>query len=389
MDMVVLIWIDWYPYHHARLRALLNARREGLRAAGIELVGRTGVHKGLVFREAADPGVPLTTLLPNADWSPRIQLRSSILLWKELNRLDPSVVFVPGYYTAPGFTAALWGRVKRRRTVLMTESTQFDHPRTGWKEAVKGFGIRSLFSYAICGGKAHARYLQALGFPADRIGTCYDVVDNSYYAQMAQSARELDAQSTPHQPYFLFAGRLSPEKNVAGLITAYKNYRRNGGTWQLVLVGSGPQEQVLRQAADESGFAEDITFAGLKGASELSRYYARAGCFVLPSTREPWGLVVNEAMAAGLPVIVSDRCGCAEDLVIDGANGYVFSPAREGDLESKLMQMETAGDRQRAAMSLRSTRLVASISPDRWAEEVARICRAGDQPNQAELVMSR
>jgi 1,2-diacylglycerol 3-alpha-glucosyltransferase len=377
--MIVLIWIDWYPYHHARLRALLNDRRIGNRAAGIELVGRTGVHKGLVFREAAEASFPLTTLMPSTDWSAGAQLRGATLLWKELNRLNPSVVFVPGYYTLPAFAAAVWGRMKRRRTVLMTESTQHDHPRTAWKEFAKGVAIRALFDYAISGGKAHRRYLRALGFPADRMGGCYDVVDNAFYAT-AKESRESRSNC------FLFAGRLAPEKNVAGLIDAYAAYRRKGGGWRLVLVGGGPEERVLRREAAGCGFGGDIQFAGLKNARELAVCYAQAGCFVLPSTREPWGLVVNEAMAAALPVIVSNRCGCAEDLVIDGGNGFLFDPQRAGELAAKLMDMERAGGERRAEMGRRSERIISGISPEAWAEEVERISRVGYEPG-ARLTM--
>lgn len=380
--MVVLIWIDWYPYHHARLRALVNNSRIGKQAVGIELVGRTGVHKGLVFREAAEASLPLITLMPSTDWGRGAQIRGARLLWKELNRLNPEVVFIPGYYTLPAFAAALWGRLNRRRTVLMTESTQHDHSRTPWKEAAKGLVMRLLFDFAISGGKAHRRYLQALGFPSNRIAGCYDVVDNHFYASRAASIRNDKTIAPPAVPYFLFAGRLAPEKNVDGLINAYTEYRRAGGTWGLVLVGGGPQESFLKSLAAASGYATDIRFTGLKNASELAAYYAHAGCFVLPSTREPWGLVVNEAMAAALPVIVSNRCGCADDLVLDGGNGFLFDPAIPGALASKLTEMEAAGDPGRARMAAVSSQLIDKISPERWAEEVDRIRSAQHDSGQ-------
>lgn len=368
--MIALIWIDWYPYHHARLRALVDG---GMQAVGIELVGRTGVHKGLIFRETAAPDLPLITLMPDADWSRATQIRGAVLLWKALNRVNPSVIFVPGYYTLPALAAATWGRIKGRRSVMMTESTQHDHARTWWKEFAKGLLIRSLFDYAICGGKAHVRYLQALGFSADRIGGCYDVVDNAFYSESAESVRSGSVRLNSSSPYFLFTGRLAPEKNVDGLIRAYTAYRTRGGQWPLVLVGAGPDEHRLRQMAAASEFGRDIVFTGLKFGRDLAACYAEAGCFVLPSTREPWGLVVNEAMASGLPVIVSDRCGCVEDLVVPGENGYRFNPAAEGDLESKLTQMELVGPQKRSEMARRSREIVSNISPERWAREVARM----------------
>ena len=368
--MLAVIWIDWYAYHHARLRALAANPKLAGRVRGIEMVGRTGVHKGLVFREQAEATLPLTTLLPDGSWTRATRLKLTGLLWRRLNQQNPSTVLVPGYYNLPAITAALWAKAHGRRAVLMTESTQFDHVRTPWKERVKGAAIRMLFDGAIAGGEAHVRYLEALGFPADRIARRYDVVDNDFFASRAREAR---ASGETREPYFLYVGRLSPEKNVGGLIRAYAEYRRRGGDWRLVLVGGGPEEQALREEASASGFAGDIEFAGLRSSSELPGYYAHAACFVLPSKCEPWGLVVNEAMASGLPVIVSNRCGAAEDLVVDGRNGFVFDPYRGGELSQAMEQMNAAGADKRDRMARASEELVARFSPARWADEVARM----------------
>src|SRR5450432_791848 len=130
--MIAQIWIDWYAYHHARLRALTNHPSIGAGVTGIEMVGKSGVHKGLVFREAAEPALPLDTLLPSSNWTLSTQARLAVAVWKKLSRLNPSTVFVPGYYTAPAFAAALWAKRHGRKTVLMTESTQHDLTRSGW-----------------------------------------------------------------------------------------------------------------------------------------------------------------------------------------------------------------------------------------------------------------
>jgi glycosyltransferase involved in cell wall biosynthesis len=370
--MLVVIWIDWYAYHHARLRALAADPRLAGRVVGIELVGRTGVHKGLVFREQAEATLPLITLLPNASWTRVTQWKLALLLWRQLNRQNPSVVLVPGYYNVPAVAAALWARFHGRRSVLMTESTRFDHARTPWKERVKAAVIRLLFDGAIAGGEAHVRYLEALGFPESRIARRYDVVDNDFFASRA---RELRKAASPEAPFFLYVGRLAPEKNVIGLIRAYAEYRRDGGKWPLVLVGGGSEEKALRAAASASGFAAGIEFAGLQSTGALPGYYARAGCFVLPSKCEPWGLVVNEAMASGLPVIVSNRCGAAEDLVVDGRNGFVFDPYRDGALRECLHRISVTSQSERAVMGRASEESVERFSPARWADEVARIER--------------
>ncbi len=375
---VVVAWIDWYAYHVARFEALCDSPELAGSVAGLEMVGGTGVHSGLKFREAIPGNLPVTTLVPGGSWQTTGKRRLAQLIWKELNRLNPAVVLVPGYYNVAGFASALWAKFHGRRSVLMTESTEFDHGRIGWKESLKSLLIRMLFDWAIAGGKPHRRYLEKLGFPPARIASCYDVVNNRYFRRTAAAIRVKHRAHDFGLPdrYFLYVGRLAPEKNIDGLIGSYLEYRRAGGSWSLVLVGDGPEAKRLRALAGASPFGGDIYFEGLKTSKDLPAYYAFATCFVLPSKREPWGLVVNEAMAAGLPVLVSRLCGCAEDLVAHGENGYVFDPAMPDELTDCLGSFESLGSAACRQMGQRSSEIVDRYSPESWASEVARIVRS-------------
>jgi len=368
--MVAVIWTDWYAYHEARLRAL--TRHSGLRGnvVGIELVGGCGVHAGLRFRSDDRDDLPVVTLLPGADWRNGLQPRLARELWRRLTQANPSLVLVPGYYTLPALGAALWAKAHRRRSVLMSESTRDDHRRVWWKELPKRCLVRWLFDAAIAGGKPHARYLGELGLRGS-IRRAYDVVDNSFYAAESRRARACGREAFDLPPdYFLYVGRLSPEKNVDGLI---ESFAAAACRQDLVLCGDGPMRAQLERQARELGIADRVHFTGLKTSRELPRYYAFARAFVLPSTREPWGLVVNEAMASGLPVIVSTRCGCAEDLVHNGENGFAFDPAEPGSLTAALRGASVMNDRELAAMARRSEEIIAEYSPEVWASEVAEL----------------
>lgn len=373
-DRLVVIWIDWYPYHVARFRGLASAPGMAGKVTGIELVGGVGVHAGLKFRETLPADVTVETLLPDSDWQRASQWSLALKLWRVLGRLNPKTVLVPGYYTLPALVAAIWAKAHSRQSVLMTESTAFDHQRTGWKESIKSYLIRTIFDWAVTGGAAHRRYLQQLGFPTERVLGCYDVVDNTFFETKARELR-VGAPPVPalSRKYFLYVGRLSSEKNVGSLLEAWIQHRRSGGRWPLVIVGSGPEEAVLRHVAQRSGFAADVHFAGHKSFRELPAYYAHAGCFVLPSTREPWGLVVNEALASGLPVIVSNRCGCAEDLVETGANGVLFDPADTQQLERALQGIQSSTAEEHASMSSRSLQIIQRFCPENFGQEIARL----------------
>lgn len=372
---VAVIWIDWYAYHLARFQGLLDNIDLAGSVAGIELVGGVGVHAGLKFREEIPAALPVHTLLPAANWREAKGLRLVMLLWNQLDRLNPEVVLVPGYYTLPGIAAALWAKANRRRTVLMTESTGHDHRRTWWKEALKGALVRGLFDWAVAGGAPHRRYLERLGFRPDRIARFYDVVDNDFFGERSQALRKCYAPSDFDLPehYFLYVGRLAEEKNVAGLLNAYLQYRVSGGNWSLVFVGDGPQHQDLRKMAAASPFGSDVHFEGLRGTPDLPQYYGFAGCFVLPSTREPWGLVANEAMACGLPVILSERCGCVEDLLREHENGLSFDPAQPDALTICLTAISGLSSETRQAMGHRSREIIERFSPTAWAAEIAHI----------------
>jgi 1,2-diacylglycerol 3-alpha-glucosyltransferase len=369
---VAVIWIDWYPYHVARFIGLKSACEFAGKVIGIELVGGIGVHAGLKFREDLPDGLPVLTLMPDSSWKNAGQFRLARKLWTTLGQVDPGIVLVPGYYTLPAIAAAVWAKIHRRQSVLMTESTASDHVRVWWKEKLKALLIRTLFDWAIAGGTAHRRYLEGLGFPLNRVMRFYDIVDNDFFRSRTSELRQRDASEFGLPPgYFLYVGRLSEEKNVDGLLAEWTRYREAGGSWPLVVVGDGPASRDLRQQASQSAFAGDVHFAGHQGLRELPTFYAFARCFVLPSTREPWGLVVNESMASGLPAIVSSRCGCSEDLIDPGKNGYIFNPSIPGELAQCLRRMEDTVPSELVRTGARSSEIIGRYSPTAFGEEIA------------------
>src|SRR5262249_35139847 len=128
--------------------------------------------------------------------------------------------------------------------------------------------------------------------------------------------------------FFMACSRFVPKKNLARLLRAFAKYRHVAGAaaWSLVVVGDGAQMGELAALRCRLGIEEHVLFPGSKNYEELPIYYGLADAFIHASTTEQWGLVINEAMAAGLPVLVSERCGCASDLVVPGINGLLFNP---------------------------------------------------------------
>ena len=169
--------------------------------------------------------------------------------------------------------------------------------------------------------------------------------------------------------YFLFVGRFAPEKNLVRLLEAYAGYRQTAGqsAWGLVLVGSGPLEKELRAQVEK---LRDVVFAGFQQKDTLPAYFGLASCLVLPSISEPWGLVVNEAMAAGLPVLVSNRCGCVPELVQPGVNGYVCDPLDTEEM-ARLLGVVSSDTAEAGRMGEASRHIVALYTPETWAQTLA------------------
>lgn len=182
-------------------------------------------------------------------------------------------------------------------------------------------------------GSGNAAYYRSLGVPEERIFLVPYVVDNHYFATRTAALRERRAELRrelglpPHACVLLFASKLMPRKRAADLLAAYGRLRDEGADAALAFVGSGPSEARLRTAAAD---VQGVHFFGFRNQAELPAFFAAADIFCLPSVDEPWGLVINEAMAAGLPVVVAAEVGAAADLVRAGHNGATH---RGGDVE--------------------------------------------------------
>jgi glycosyltransferase involved in cell wall biosynthesis len=262
-----------------------------------------------------------------------------------LNHDNPDAVAIVGYSTSLARAALGWCRFNRRGALLMSESQEIDYKRNSLKEAGKKMLI-SLYDAALVGGVPHAVYLHKLGMPLECISLGYDVVDNAFWASKANAVRNAPQQwrrlyKLPEN-FFLCACRFISKKNIAGLIRAYSKYNANAGAnpWHLVIVGTGPLLTQLRDSVYALGLEGHVSFPGYLDSEALAVYYGLASCFVLPSLHsEQWGLVVNEAMAAGLPVLVSRICGCASDIVKERVTGYTFDPHDENSLAGLMLQI--------------------------------------------------
>lgn len=174
------------------------------------------------------------------------------------------------------------------------------------------------------------------------------------------------------QAIVLYVGRLVRKKGVDVLLEAFAHLTENLPHCSLLLVGDGPERKALQLQVVKLGLTESVKFLGSVPSDGLSQYYGLADIFVLPSRDEPWGLVVNEAMACGLPVIVSENVGASRDLIVHGHNGYIV-PDENIVLLAEFLELLIRDCALRNKMGERSRAMI-----QRWNYEEAykSLCRA-------------
>jgi len=359
------------PYHHARL----NAAADKLSVTGIEWSAKVYDAWGSADLRARYRKV---SLFPEATEKHPGKVELQRAFWSALEEASPDVVAVNGWNNFGSLIAANCCLRRGIPMIVMSESARQDEPRTKWKEMIKR-RIIAFFSAALVGGQRHFEYLDELGMPRGRIFTGYDVIDNEYFRQKAQEIRSQtsEVRGTYRLPenYFLASARFIEKKNLSTLIEAYAKYRRRSEIaakvpWDLVLLGDGPLRETLSSQVSTLNLNEHVHLPGFEPYDELPVYYALASAFVHASTTEQWGLVVNEAIASGLPVIVSNRCGCARELV--NGNGFTFDPTNEHELTARLLEMASLSDEERKRLGDTSYRIAANFAPERFGEGLER-----------------
>lgn len=381
------------PYHLARLGTaaplLLPA---GWQLIGLETAaqdhtyawrhenGATPFERHTVFPEAAAEGLPAR------------ELRRGMAA--ALTQLRPQAVAIAGWATPDARACRVWCRRQGVRAILMSDTRAADGNRVWWKEAVKRHLLRD-FDAALVAGSSHRDYLISLGFPAERIALGFDVVDNAYFRNACRDERAQQAPSV--RGYLLASNRFLPRKNLRALLQAFAAYRQAAAgqglqLWDLCLLGDGPERQELLQEAARLGIwvhagcpwdsnrplhaTPGLLLPGFRQIDELPRFYAHATAFIHPALSEPWGLVINEAMASGLPILSSANVGAAEELVLDGRNGFCFDPHSIEAMGAAMIDLASLGTARRQEMGQASAVLIEERCPtSAFAEGLQKLLR--------------
>ncbi|WP_234734320.1 glycosyltransferase family 4 protein [Tellurirhabdus bombi] len=294
---------------------------------------------------------------------------------KAIRDFKPDVINLTGYFDPAMLLLFPILKLKGIKIILSIDSTQSDNHRQSYKESFKKLIIRQADGF-FCYGSLAAEYMLSLGARPEQILSRKNSIDIAVYQQLYEQALQnreetLYKENLP-QKNIIFVGRLIDRlKNISTLLTAFKKAKEtpNASHWGLLIVGDGEDSDALKEKVRQLAIPH-VNFRPGVSWNQIPAYLALADVLVLPSYSEPWGLVVNEAMACGLPVLVSNRCGCAPDLVQEGENGYTFDPYKEEELAGLLAKC-FAEEHHLGAMGTVSRQMIAPYSPENVADEMA------------------
>lgn len=341
---LAIFWHDLLHYHAARIHAL---SKEVNKCGGqLQAYVLCSAQQNLPsFNYNRMGNNPIKILSDNSSKAGEFSSSSKNQLLKELDHFNPDAVAIIGYTGVVSRAALGWCRYHNRGAILMLSSHANDFRRVWWKELPKKMLV-SLYDTAIVSGKPQIAYARQLGIHPKLIKPCYGVVDNDFWQRNAtkglMNANYWRKEKQLPKYFFLVACRFIEKKNLPTLINAYAQYVKEAGSnaWSLVLIGDGPLIVPLKQQVAKLKLKELVHFMGYLPANEMAIIYGLASTFILPSSHaEQWGLVINEAMATGLPVLVSNICGCVPDLVIEGKTGFSFDPVNESAMTALLIKI--------------------------------------------------
>lgn len=279
--------------------------------------------------------------------------------WRQRHRVH----VVNGIWAVPRFIGALLMLMALRSRCFIYAEAPVPQRRRFWKSAAR-WVLGKIATVGVTGilavGELGVRYFAGMGFRRDRIH------EFGYFCASRGAVRLSSEQSAE----IVFAGSLESRKALDILLEASSRLHRAGVQHSLTLLGEGEERTALKELAQRLGIAASVLFAGTIPADQIPGRLANARAVVLPSRFDAWGMVVNEAILAGTPVIASDACGAA--ILIRDDFGAVFP---RGDVQGLVEALSRVLRGDLAKQSASAKRFGSKISPEAAAESLVRVLR--------------
>lgn len=251
-------------------------------------------------------------------------VKRAFIVLKAALKGSADVMVITGYSSFESWVLLIYSLLFSRAVIVTIDSTSAEGDRSNVRKLLKRFFLARV-NAVLAYGDSSRKLATSLGVNPVDVFCPFHCVEKIYYEDCNIVLSRRSVSSKPEFFRFVFVGRLSSEKGIEVLIEAFKRLSRSQLNIHLSIVGDGPMRDALMNKVESNSIGGKVEFLGAREPSEIIRLYASVNCFVLPSFQEPWGLVVNEALCQGVPVIVSDKCGCIENLVFNNPAAIKFT----------------------------------------------------------------
>jgi glycosyltransferase involved in cell wall biosynthesis len=367
--------ILWSKYKGAVFSELWKlSLGSGLQFQFVQIAETEGERVGLSSVDLTYHSYPYE-LLFQGSYSKQSSLRILRSLIRSVRRLKPDLVILPGYEKLEYWGLLAYCVLTGTKRAVFCDSTARDRRSVPWRTAAKRLFFSQCDGYFAYGVRAR-EYLLGLGAKASNIYfRCQAAaLPHSYSPELAYRAR-LAARRNNSNAEFLYVGRLSAEKDLSTLLHAFDQLCQRLPSAELTIVGVGPEDKNLRELQATLSSRERVRLVGAESITQIAERLTRVLALVLPSRSEPWGLVVNEALSFGCPVVISDACGCVPELVNAGMTGLTFRAGDERDLVSAMEEVHRFTTRNEEGVANACIALMQQFTPATAAGQIVDGCR--------------
>jgi glycosyltransferase involved in cell wall biosynthesis len=340
---LIFVWEQFGAYHVDRLEAVATAAHSAYATIGVEFASRSRTYAWEPVESSS--AFVRHTLFPDEVFEDTSWVQRLWRLIHVCSIYPRAAIFVCHSERPEIIVGSILLRLLRHKVYALLETKFDDKQRDILWESLKHFAFR-VYHGGLLGGSRHAKYYQFLGFSPSSLHVGYDTVSVERIRTLA--GIEPGPGGYPFEDrHFTIVARFVEKKNLKLALEAYAIYCRE--TLQdrhrrLVLCGSGPLETELRRYVQSLGLGSDsVVFAGFLNAGDVAKCLGRSLALILPSREEQWGLVVNEALAVGVPILCSDHVGARDTLVRNAVNGYIFESDNAVGLARAMIRLATDG----------------------------------------------
>jgi glycosyltransferase involved in cell wall biosynthesis len=276
---------------------------------------------------------------------------TTLIHW--LQNLNPDIILVSGWIDS-AYLKACDAFIKKIPRVLLMDNQW----KGTWKQrlaiALDPHKVKTRFSHVWVPGTPQANYALKMGFRPDQIRTGFYSADTDLFSTLYRK------DLLPKSNKLLFVGRYLPFKGIANLWSAFAELSALFPNWELICIGTGDEWENRK-------IHPKIKHIGFVQPNQLASYISDAAFFVMPSEKEPWGVVMHEMAAAGLPIIATTEVGAASAFLEHEKNGFLIPPKNFEALKNALKMAMQVSPEQYAMMQLKSRELASKLSPAIWS----------------------